>query len=100
MTIEEIQDALTEFENRISYLENSQVRQALPLDPSDRLVDLECRMTEIERLQERPIRKRLSAIQWDKVQQLEGEVSYLHKKFEEYAKSQKKKKRKYNVYSP
>jgi len=73
---EEIQEQLAEFENRISFLENSLPGTAMSYHPEDE--PLKPRATP-----EQPWSKR----QWDIIQQLRGEMLNLKKKFLDLEKS-------------
>ena len=82
---EEIQERLAEFENRISFLENSLPGSAMTPKEEER-----------EEIPEKPWNKN----QWSIVQQLKGEMLNLKGKFLELeGKSPRSGKRRYKQYS-
>lgn len=69
MTLEEIQERLAEFENRISFLENSL--------PGSAMTPKEDEPLKVETIPEEPWNKN----QWDRVEQVLGEMLNLKRKF-------------------
>jgi len=82
MANEEIREILANFEDRISFLENSL--------PNSAMMPMEDEPQEVTKIPEKPWTRR----QWDRVEQLQGEMANLKRKFLELEKQIPKRTRK------